>query len=421
MSNVGPSPTSAPPEPEINSHTSTQQWQSFEFRMRHRRAERCLHRAEMALDAGLDDEAREAIDEAERLNSYSPRLAVLRSALDERAAASVAAEAEQHASGRRGILRGVAAAMVLFMTIGLGAYLLTKNASAPAPFPQKAAAASGAAIPPRAIVPDVAAPSTAVATAGDANTPPAPPVTAPSPSVTDAAQSANGATRAATDATMRTTETRSADARQTPPPKPALPEFNPQFAEARPIALPSASSTLDPAALRAEPASAIPDPPPVVAEKPAEKPVEARVVNDRPAAAVSLDPVGEAIPSSNAPEPERRPAPENPAALEEPRVRAVLSRYEAAYSSLNAAAAQAVWPAVDERSLSRAFDTLQSQRVSLGRCSVQVEGVTASASCSGSITWTPKVGGGSQTAARQWRFQLHNGNGQWQITRAEVR
>ncbi len=113
--------------------------------------------------------------------------------------------------------------------------------------------------------------------------------------------------------------------------------------------------------------------------------------------------------------------PENPAALEEPRVRAVLSRYEAAYSGLNAAAAQAVWPAVDERSLSRAFDTLQSQQVSLGRCSVQVEGATASASCSGSITWTPKVGGGSQTAARQWRFQLHNGNGQWQITRAEVR
>ncbi len=82
MSNVGPSPTSAPPEPEINSHTSTQQWQSFEFRMRHRRAERCLLRAEMALDAGLDDEAREALDEAERLNSYSPKLADLRSVLD---------------------------------------------------------------------------------------------------------------------------------------------------------------------------------------------------------------------------------------------------------------------------------------------------------------------------------------------------
>jgi hypothetical protein len=76
---------------------------------------------------------------------------------------------------------------------------------------------------------------------------------------------------------------------------------------------------------------------------------------------------------------------------------------------------------VDERSLARAFDTLQSQQVSLGRCSVQVEGTSASASCNGSVTWTPKVGGGSQTAARQWRFQLQSGNGAWQITRAEVK
>jgi len=106
---------------------------------------------------------------------------------------------------------------------------------------------------------------------------------------------------------------------------------------------------------------------------------------------------------------------------EEPRVRAVLARYEAAYSALNASAAQEVWPAVDQRSLARAFDTLHSQQVSLGQCSVQVQGETASATCDGTITWTPKVGGGSQSAGRQWRFQLHNGNGAWQITRAEVR
>jgi hypothetical protein len=131
--------------------------------------------------------------------------------------------------------------------------------------------------------------------------------------------------------------------------------------------------------------------------------------------------MGEALPASNVPAPERRPAPENAAVVEEPRVRAVLARYEAAYSGLNASAAQEVWPAVDQRSLARAFDTLQSQQVSLGRCSVQVEGTSASASCNGSVTWTPKVGGGSQTAARQWRFQLQSGNGAWQITRAEVK
>ena len=51
MSNVGTTPTLPPASDEISSHTATHQWQSFEFRMRHRRAERCLLRAEMALEA----------------------------------------------------------------------------------------------------------------------------------------------------------------------------------------------------------------------------------------------------------------------------------------------------------------------------------------------------------------------------------
>ncbi|MBA2305743.1 MAG: hypothetical protein H0W08_24350, partial [Acidobacteria bacterium] len=72
-----------------------------------------------------------------------------------------------------------------------------------------------------------------------------------------------------------------------------------------------------------------------------------------------------------------------PVESEEPRVRDVLARFESAYSSLNASAAQAIWPAVDQRSLSRAFDSLASQRVSLGRCSVSLDGVAASADCSG--------------------------------------
>src|SRR5688572_21708090 len=91
MANVGTAPTSPSESSEITSHTSTHQWQSFEFRMRHRRAERCLLRAEMALDAGFDDEAREALDEAERLHSENPKLAVLRAVLADRTAASRAA------------------------------------------------------------------------------------------------------------------------------------------------------------------------------------------------------------------------------------------------------------------------------------------------------------------------------------------
>src|SRR4051794_39845569 len=60
--------SSAPvPVPGAGSHTSTPQWQSFEVRMRHRRAERCLLRASSALSAGDLDEARAATEEAKEL------------------------------------------------------------------------------------------------------------------------------------------------------------------------------------------------------------------------------------------------------------------------------------------------------------------------------------------------------------------
>ena len=102
-------------------------------------------------------------------------------------------------------------------------------------------------------------------------------------------------------------------------------------------------------------------------------------------------------------------------------MRATLSRYEGAYSSLDAAAASAVWPGVDRRALSSAFQGLSSQHVSLGQCGVRVSGATAQADCSGTAQWTPKVGGGPQTAARQWQFDLKNVGNDWVITRATVR
>ena len=60
------------PPPGVPSHTSTNQWQSFEMRMRRRRAERCVLRAEVALEAGFPEEAREALEEARRLDCSTP-------------------------------------------------------------------------------------------------------------------------------------------------------------------------------------------------------------------------------------------------------------------------------------------------------------------------------------------------------------
>ena len=102
-------------------------------------------------------------------------------------------------------------------------------------------------------------------------------------------------------------------------------------------------------------------------------------------------------------------------------MRDVLARFAEAYSSLSATAARQVWPSVDARSLSRAFEGLESQQVSLGNCRVTLEASTARAECAGSATWTPKVGGGRRTEARRWEFDLARDNGAWLIVQARAR
>jgi len=102
-------------------------------------------------------------------------------------------------------------------------------------------------------------------------------------------------------------------------------------------------------------------------------------------------------------------------------VRAALTRYETGYSRLDVAAVQSVWPSLDRHALSRAFDGLASQRVSLGSCSVNVNGDAARADCSGTAAWTPKIGGGERTASRKWTFDLSESNGDWRIVRVQAR
>lgn len=102
-------------------------------------------------------------------------------------------------------------------------------------------------------------------------------------------------------------------------------------------------------------------------------------------------------------------------------VLATLSRYESAYSTLDAAAASAVWPSVDRNALARAFEGLSAQTISLGQCEVRVSGGSARADCAGSARWTPRVGGAPRSASRRWRFDLKNDGASWVIVEASVR
>jgi hypothetical protein len=110
----------------------------------------------------------------------------------------------------------------------------------------------------------------------------------------------------------------------------------------------------------------------------------------------------------------------DPRVVDRDKVRAVLSRYESAYSQLDAAAAARLYPAVDRKALSRAFNTLSSQQIQFADCRIQVGTSTAHATCAGTASWTPKVGGGSREQSRRWQFDLKQVSGDWQIGAVKV-
>ena len=102
-------------------------------------------------------------------------------------------------------------------------------------------------------------------------------------------------------------------------------------------------------------------------------------------------------------------------------VRQALQRYRIAYDGLDAGSAQAVWPAVNEGALAKAFDGLESQTLTFDDCRVQLQNETATATCRGRTRYVPKVGSREpRTEPRVWNFLLHKSGGEWTIANARV-
>jgi hypothetical protein len=327
--------------------------------MRRRRAERCLLRADAALTAGVREDAEAALTEARRLDPSSPGLLEL----EQRFSHSPAAEEVVSRPRTVSRLLKVAAGGAVLL---LGAALAWRSSG---PEPNTIAA-------PAPVRGDMvlSVPRDVVSVRHT--------TVVPFIHASDLAS----ANRTAVEATPAEPDPESAAPIASPPAVAVAPALQVTDLESNvPLGTPTPPPEM-PIARNAEPPS-----PPVV---PAMRSPE-------PAPAVSAasvpPPVDEGL-----------------------RVRSVLQRYEAAYSGLNASAAHDVWPGVDQRALARAFEGLESQRLSLGRCDVTVEGSIARAECAGSATWTPKVGSG-RTEQRQWAFDLRNASGLWQIVRAEVR
>lgn len=373
--------TGVPAHRPHQSHTGTQQWQSFEIRMRYRRAERCVLKAEAALDAGMEEEARAALAEARALNPDAPGFEALMAA--SRARRQSAAEALKRQRTKRVSLAAAMLALAGFG--GTWAYQSRQAIVKPeAPEVSASSQANGGVTAPDPALQASAAGASPSMPAADALPQSIPPPVAPPPQA-------------------------SAD------PGSAVSPASAPAAAAREVLVPFQPVMSGPPA--PEP---VPAPTPTTGDALAQPPpVSDATTIERVGRAVAAPPAPVAPPSA----PPSAPVPDSPAPVEpqEPAVRAVLARFEAAYSSLSAGAAQEVWPSVDAAALARAFDDLESQRVSLGNCSVTMDAATAQASCTGSTTWTPRVGGGARTQTRRWQFELALANGAWRIVRAQAR
>lgn len=487
------------------------------MRMRRRRADRCALRAAVALEAGVLDDARAALDEALYLSPDDP-------ALHELAARIEAAERELSVPvpGQRLSRRGLGMAAALVLLSGAGGWLWvqadgadfgrlvagvdgvaarvaaairsielpevrlplsTSNATPPPGSPSQAPAGTTARHEPPVAVAEtaIAVPETSGTLSGQTDeaaivgSPAAAGAATPaSPSPAAESADSSAATRDAREvATAGTSPGTAADrgSRETaqsgePPARASMAAAARGTTAAPPAAAPPAAGTRaetttprapagsPPADLATAPAreSAAPSSTTVPAREPVTPPPgELAGLRNREsvtppvnalASPRAADPVAPPIAEPASPRP-REPAALSPippaaapartlaapaatggstaAASAEQGVRATLSRYEAAYSGLDAGAASAVWPSVDRRALARAFEDLQNQSVSLSKCDVKVNGASAQADCTGSARWTPKVGSGTQTASRRWRFELRDTGGTWIITQATVR
>jgi hypothetical protein len=312
----------------MTSHTATGEWKSFEVRMRRRRVDRLLLRAEVALEEGCPEAARACLTEARELAPELPAIDAIQRRLD--AAGRFRLSAARFR--RRALTVGLSACGLL----GLAAFVAFPRAhETPARAITDTADLRGVA--PAVVVPAVVVP-------------------------------------AVSSARFRV--------------------------QAEPAEMPfrsKADAPSSPARDRETPAEVRLDGgPPVIGALPAAALLAAAPLT-LPAAPAAAPP-----PSADG-------------------VRHTLDRYAEAYSALDAAAAQRVWPAVNQAALARAFDALASQRVSLGECRIEVRDTTARARCSGSATWAPRIGDGSaRTEAREWIFDLVRAGTDWQILSARA-
>jgi len=101
---------------------------------------------------------------------------------------------------------------------------------------------------------------------------------------------------------------------------------------------------------------------------------------------------------------------------DEQAVRRAIRSYEQAYERVDAAAIARLWPTVDQRALSQAFDAVTSQGIGLEHCAIALNGEQATAQCRGRHKYVGKSNNSVTIASeQQWLFKMRRAAGQWKI------
>ncbi len=418
----------------------------FEALMRRRRFRRCVLRAQHAIEAGADEDACAALDEARQLSPDAPEVAVLEARLTEpRNAVAmspvsggpdelplvldgggnpsdldepedgaytvdpgelVRSDLALVAQGRRGakplVAAGLAVVLLTLMVAGGGRRIVEVYEILN---PRSLGKDSGQTLTRLADIKVSVGRAQAFDLPGVAEGEKASP------------RQGKPGVRQATSAPTRRTSTAvnrpEADAgRSEPRGRPSrLPSGKGALQAVAPRSIPRPASQADPRKMPAmvSTESRIVVPESMVSAAPALVPVATTGVN----ATLALDSIPLPPAASRTSEEGRRD--------EDAQIRAVLRRYESAYNRLDASAASSVWPGVNRAALDRAFGGLLSQWISLGSCDIMKIDDRRLATCAGNAVWEPRVGGGKQNAQRYWAFDLRKIPDGWRIEHVRVR
>jgi hypothetical protein len=382
---------------------SLEGWARFEAKARNRRIERRLEAARAAIQTRRFADARAAVDELREIDPSLPALTEL--------AAQLALADQQSVQPR--VIGPYVAAAATFAALTLAASWAGRDDARLLPLLQSTAVGGTTATAPAAeaslpshladVLIEVPTNDAAAATSGEVGKPAVrtpvvaanatrPPETVPVvPRATEPSRPAPPASVRAADAAV---------------PAPLVPVR----AEAPPPAPPNVPRELQP------PPGAIVErawePPPFPPSRP---PVETAAASPAPASSLN---------ASAAPPAAGRAGAGSATAVEVDEsslVRDVLRRYQTAYDRLDAGLAHAVWPAVNEAALARAFGDLESQSITFNNCDVRLRADTAAAVCTGSARYTPKVGSREpRVEPRVWNFTLRKRAGGWLIETARA-